>query len=399
MIRRVDLRGRVAAGEVSDLQPSERPCPSRVRRREGSRRRPTDLPGRPPSWTRGDQGVRREVRPCAGRRPLGPADALKTALEELDPEVRSAFEDSIRRVREVSQDELTADIASEPAPGGRVRSGWSRPARRSVCPGRSRPAGLQRADERRTGAGRRRPVAGGRIAAAEGVRWSAAPDGPRGVCAARGRRGLRDGRRAGDRRVRVRLRRLLEGQPDHRPGNIYVVAAKRFLLGEVGIDSEAGPTEIAILADDTADPAHVAADLISQAEHDPMAASVLVTPSERSRTRSKPSSKARSPRPSTRTESPKRSTVSSRPSYSWTIWTRALRSWMRTPPSTWRSRPPTRSERAARSTTPARSSSAAGRRSPSATTARARTTCSRPPAAPATRPACPCAASSRRCMS
>jgi histidinol dehydrogenase len=64
------------------------------------------------------------------------------------------------------------------------------------------------------------------------------------------------------------------------PGNIYVVAAKRALLGEVGIDSEAGPTEIAILADDTADAQHVAADLISQAEHDPMAASVLVTPSE-----------------------------------------------------------------------------------------------------------------------
>ncbi|WP_310529674.1 histidinol dehydrogenase, partial [Nocardioides sp.] len=63
------------------------------------------------------------------------------------------------------------------------------------------------------------------------------------------------------------------------PGNIYVAAAKRLLRGVVGIDSEAGPTEIAILADDTADAAYVAADLISQAEHDPMAASVLVTDS------------------------------------------------------------------------------------------------------------------------
>lgn len=63
------------------------------------------------------------------------------------------------------------------------------------------------------------------------------------------------------------------------PGNIYVVAAKRLLRGRVGIDSEAGPTEIAILADDSADAACVAADLISQAEHDPMAGSVLVTPS------------------------------------------------------------------------------------------------------------------------
>ncbi|WP_026212253.1 histidinol dehydrogenase [Longispora albida] len=64
------------------------------------------------------------------------------------------------------------------------------------------------------------------------------------------------------------------------PGNIWVTAAKRLLRGTVGIDAEAGPTEIAILADDSADPVHVAADLISQAEHDPLAASVLITPSE-----------------------------------------------------------------------------------------------------------------------
>ena len=72
------------------------------------------------------------------------------------------------------------------------------------------------------------------------------------------------------------------------PGNVYLTAAKRLLRGLIGIDSEAGPTEIAILADDTADPVHVAADLISQAEHDPMAASVLVTDVRR-----------RSPTPST----------------------------------------------------------------------------------------------------
>nr|WP_220490929.1 histidinol dehydrogenase [Tessaracoccus sp. MC1627] len=63
------------------------------------------------------------------------------------------------------------------------------------------------------------------------------------------------------------------------PGNIYVVAAKRLVRGLVGIDSEAGPTEIAIIADHTATPAFVAADLISQAEHDPIAASVLITDS------------------------------------------------------------------------------------------------------------------------
>ena len=63
------------------------------------------------------------------------------------------------------------------------------------------------------------------------------------------------------------------------PGNIYVTAAKRLCRSRVGIDAEAGPTEIAVLADHTADPAHLAADLISQAEHDELAASVLVTPS------------------------------------------------------------------------------------------------------------------------
>ncbi|GKU34389.1 histidinol dehydrogenase [Mycobacterium montefiorense] len=63
------------------------------------------------------------------------------------------------------------------------------------------------------------------------------------------------------------------------PGNVYVTAAKRLCRSLVGIDAEAGPTEIAILADHTADPVHVAADLISQAEHDEMAGSVLVTAS------------------------------------------------------------------------------------------------------------------------
>jgi histidinol dehydrogenase len=65
------------------------------------------------------------------------------------------------------------------------------------------------------------------------------------------------------------------------PGSIHTVAAKRLLKGVVGIDSEAGPTEVAVLADDTAEAAYVAADLISQAEHDVLAAGVLVTPDER----------------------------------------------------------------------------------------------------------------------
>lgn len=65
------------------------------------------------------------------------------------------------------------------------------------------------------------------------------------------------------------------------PGNVYVAAAKRLVRGVVGIDAEAGPTEIAILADETARAEYVAADLISQAEHDELAAAVLVTSSPR----------------------------------------------------------------------------------------------------------------------
>ena len=64
------------------------------------------------------------------------------------------------------------------------------------------------------------------------------------------------------------------------PGNVFVAAAKRVVSGKVGIDSEAGTTEILVIADDSADPRFVAADLISQAEHDEAAASVLVTDSE-----------------------------------------------------------------------------------------------------------------------
>lgn len=64
------------------------------------------------------------------------------------------------------------------------------------------------------------------------------------------------------------------------PGNIYVALAKRYVYGVVDIDSIAGPSEIIVLADDSADPAYVAADLLSQAEHDEMASAVLVTPSQ-----------------------------------------------------------------------------------------------------------------------
>ena len=64
------------------------------------------------------------------------------------------------------------------------------------------------------------------------------------------------------------------------PGNIYVTVAKREVFGHVGIDMVAGPSEVLVVADDSANPRWVAADLLSQAEHDPLAAAILVTDSE-----------------------------------------------------------------------------------------------------------------------
>ena len=84
------------------------------------------------------------------------------------------------------------------------------------------------------------------------------------------------------------------------PGNVYVAAAKRLLSGLVGIDAEAGPTEIAILADDTADPDFVAADLVAQAEHDPQAACLLVTRREPGRRGRRRAGRRRSQPPGTR---------------------------------------------------------------------------------------------------
>jgi histidinol dehydrogenase len=62
------------------------------------------------------------------------------------------------------------------------------------------------------------------------------------------------------------------------PGNIYVMLAKRLVFGTVGIDSLAGPSEVLVIADGKANPVHIAADLLAQAEHDPMAAAILLTP-------------------------------------------------------------------------------------------------------------------------
>ena len=225
-----------------------------------------------------------------------PRQAIDDALTALDPDVRPALEESIRRLRATCRAELEQDVVTDVAPGATVTHRMVPVERVGLyVPGGIAPlvssvvmnvvpaqvAGVS--SIALTSAAPARP------------RRTAAPDDPGGVRAARHRRGVRRRRRPGDRDVRVRRRTpcrrvdLVTG-----PGNIYTVSAKRLLKGVVGIDSEAGPTEIAVLADDTADPAYVAADLISQAEHDPLAASVLVTDSPSgSPTRSRPSSTSR----------------------------------------------------------------------------------------------------------
>jgi histidinol dehydrogenase len=283
MIRRVDLRGRVAAGEVPDLQAEVNALvPRAVFDVEKALDvvRPICLDVR----HRGLEAIREygekfdhvrveEVRV--------PADALKTALEELDPGVRSAIEESIRRVREVSQDELTADVRSEPAPGGRVTQRFVPVQRVGLyVPGGRAPLASSVVMN----------VVPAQVAGVPSLAVASPPQKEFGglphptilaVCALLG---VDEVYAIGGAQAIAGFAYGFEGCKKVNlitgPGNIYVVAAKRLMLGEVGIDSEAGPTEIAILADDTADPAYVAADLISQAEHDPMAASVLVTPSE-----------------------------------------------------------------------------------------------------------------------
>ncbi|WP_326683669.1 histidinol dehydrogenase [Streptomyces microflavus] len=209
-----------------------------------------------------------------------PADALTRALQELDPAVRAALEESIRRARLVHREQRRTTHTTQVVPGGTVTEKWVPvervglyvPGGRSVYPS-SVVMNVVPAQE----------------AGVEGIAVASPPqkdfDGlphPT-ILAACALLGVDEVYAAGGAQA---VAMFAYGTEDclpvnlvTGPGNIYVAAAKRLLKGRIGIDAEAGPTEIAILADATADPVHVAADLISQAEHDPMAAAVLVTDS------------------------------------------------------------------------------------------------------------------------
>ncbi|MDI3389747.1 histidinol dehydrogenase [Streptomyces sp. B-S-A8] len=212
-----------------------------------------------------------------------PAEALAKALAELDPEVRAALEESIKRARTVHREQRRAPHTTQVVPGGTVTEKWVpvervglyAPGGRSVYPS-SVIMNAVPAQE----------------AGVESVALASPPQKEFGglphptILAACALLGVDEVYAVGGAQAVAMFAYGTEG-PDGcapanmvtGPGNIWVAAAKRYFTGRIGIDAEAGPTEIAILADDTADPAHVASDLISQAEHDPMAAAVLVTDS------------------------------------------------------------------------------------------------------------------------
>ncbi|WP_344262736.1 histidinol dehydrogenase [Streptomyces sodiiphilus] len=214
-----------------------------------------------------------------------PREALRRALAELDPAVRAALEESVRRARIVHREQRRTDTTVQVVPGGTVTERWVPvervglyvPGGRAVYPS-SVVMNVVPAQEAEVGS----------VAVASppqrdpGNAWGAGLPHPT-ILAACELLGVDEVYAAGGAQAvamfaygtqECRPVQLVTG-----PGNVYVAAAKRLLKGRIGIDAEAGPTEIAVLADDTADPAHVAADLISQAEHDTLAASVLVTPS------------------------------------------------------------------------------------------------------------------------
>jgi histidinol dehydrogenase len=228
-----------------------------------------------------DQALRFDgVRPSAIR---VSESEIARAVAALRPAVREALEEAIRRVRAVSVAALPVPVATELAEGGIVALRWQPISR----------VGLY--------------VPGGKAVYPSSVIMNAVPALVAGVgslvlasppqkdfaggihptiLGAAGLLGLDEVYAMGGAGA---IGALAHGVPDlglepvelvTGPGNVWVAAAKRIVRGVVGIDAEAGPTEILVIADESADPVLLAADLVSQAEHDELAAAVLVTDSE-----------------------------------------------------------------------------------------------------------------------
>jgi histidinol dehydrogenase len=211
-----------------------------------------------------------------------PRTALKSALSELNPEVRAALVEAIERIKKVHSDQVRSEKETRVVDGGVVTSRWIPvdrvglyvPGGNAVYPSSVMmnviPAQIAKVPSIAVASPPQKDFGGlphpTILATCEllGIDEVYAVGGAQGIAMfAYGVAGL------------CAPTNIVTG-----PGNIYVAAAKRALRGLIGIDSEAGPTEIAIVADKTARPKDVAADLISQAEHDTIAAALLITDSK-----------------------------------------------------------------------------------------------------------------------
>jgi histidinol dehydrogenase len=211
-----------------------------------------------------------------------PPAALRSALDGLDTDVRAGLEEAVTRLRRTCEAELEPDVVTQVVPGGSVTQRMVPVDRVGLyVPGGIAPLVSSVVMN----------VVPAQVAGVPSIALTSSPQPSNGglphptILAACALLGVDEVYAVGGAQA---IAMFAYGAGPCRPvdlvtgpGNIYTVSAKRLLKGVVGIDAEAGPTEIAILADDTADPAYVAADLVSQAEHDPAAASVLVTPSDR----------------------------------------------------------------------------------------------------------------------
>lgn len=210
-----------------------------------------------------------------------PQHALDEALTQLDPAVRAALELSITRVRKVHNGQVRNERITTVVNGGTVTEKWIPvdrvglyvPGGRAVYPSSVM-----------------MNVIPAQIAKVQSIAVSSPPQKAFGglphptILATCALLGITEVYAVGGAQAIALFAYGMDGICEKcdlvtGPGNIYVAAAKRALRGTIGIDAEAGPTEIVILADKTAIPADVATDLISQAEHDVIAAAVLVTDS------------------------------------------------------------------------------------------------------------------------
>jgi len=210
-----------------------------------------------------------------------PGEAIDQALTDLDPDIRAGLEESIRRLRATCEAELEEDVATYLGAGATVTHRKVPVDRVGLyVPGGIAPLVSSVLMN----------VVPAQTAGVGSIALSSTPQKEHGglphptILAACALLGIDEVYAVGGAQAIAMFAYgvgpcarvdLVTG-----PGSIWTVTAKRLLKGKVGIDSEAGPTEILILADETADPSYVAADLLSQAEHDPLAAAVLVTPSE-----------------------------------------------------------------------------------------------------------------------